>query len=179
MISVLEIEDLAVSRGGRCLFQALNLHLAAGEACGLTGRNGSGKTSLLRAIAGLLTTDHGEIRFGDADSDQVRRTAIHLVGHADGLKSGQTAREELAFWIRWTGGRPDDTDAALDRLEIRSLLDLEVRRLSAGQKRRLALARLLAAPRALWLLDEPLSPLDTIWRARFGEIMADHLKAGG
>ena len=179
MISDLEIKDLAVSRGGRRLFQGLNLSLSAGHACALTGRNGSGKTSLLRAIAGLLLQDGGEIGFGGLDSDQARRSEIHFVGHADGLKSGQTAWDELAFWTKWTGGAPSSLDIAIDRLDIRRLLDLEVRRLSAGQKRRLALARLLAAPRALWLLDEPLSPLDAVWRARFGEMMADHLNAGG
>jgi len=179
MMSALEIKELAISRGGRPLFQGLNLNLSAGQACALTGRNGSGKTSLLRAIAGLLSADTGEIGFGEQDPDQARRTEIHLVGHADGLKSGQTARDELAFWTRWSGGNLSSLDSAIDRLDIRRLLDLEVRRLSAGQKRRLALARLLAAPRTLWLLDEPLSPLDPVWRTRFGEMMSDHLGSGG
>lgn len=179
MISGLQIEELAVSRGGRSLFQGLNLGLQPGQACALTGRNGSGKTSLLRAIAGLIEPSQGKISFGAADSDHARRSHIHLLGHAEGLKSGQTARDELGFWIRWTGGTPDSMAMAVDQLDIRSLLDLEVRRLSAGQKRRLTLARLLAAPRTLWLLDEPLSPLDAVWRTRFGDIMADHLKAGG
>lgn len=179
MISGLQIKELAVSRGGRTLFQGLNLGLEAGQACALTGRNGSGKTSLLRAIAGLLEPAGGEITFDGLDSDQARRTEIHLVGHADGLKAGQTARDELTFWTGWTGGRPEALIEAVETLEIGALLDLEVRRLSAGQKRRLALARLLAAPRALWLLDEPLSPLDAVWRTRFGEMMARHLKGGG
>lgn len=179
MISGLQIRELAVSRGGRSLFRGLSLDLQAGQACALTGRNGSGKTSLLRAISGLLEPDHGEITFGGLDSDQARRTAIHLVGHADGLKAGQTARDELTFWIGWTGGTAQAMALAVQRLELTPLLDLEVRRLSAGQKRRMALARLLAAPRALWLLDEPLSPLDAVWRTRFGEMMAEHLKDGG
>jgi heme exporter protein A len=179
MISGLQIKELAVSRGGRTLFQGLNLGLEAAQACALTGRNGSGKTSLLRAIAGLLEPAGGEITFDGLDSDQARRTEIHLVGHADGLKAGQTARDELTFWTGWTGGRPEALVEAVETLEIGALLDLEVRRLSAGQKRRLALARLLAAPRALWLLDEPLSPLDAVWRTRFGEMMAGHLKTGG
>ena len=179
MISGLQIKELAVSRGGRSLFQGLNLDLEAGQACALTGRNGSGKTSLLRAIGGLLEPEQGEISFGGLDSDEARRTEIHLVGHADGLKAGQTARDELTFWNGWTGGSPETMAEAVERLEIRPLLDLEVRRLSAGQKRRLALARLLAAPRALWLLDEPLSPLDAVWRTRFGVMMAEHLKDGG
>ena len=179
MISSLEIKELAVSRGGRALFHDLNLTLTSGQACALTGRNGSGKTSLLRAIAGLLEPTKGQINFDNLDSDQARRSEIHLVGHADGLKSGQTARDELMFWVGWTGGNSDSLRKAVDRLEIRPLLDLEIRRLSAGQKRRLALARLLAAPRALWLLDEPMSPLDAVWRTRFGDMMSEHLAAGG
>ncbi len=179
MISGFEIRDLAISRGGRSLFQGLNLRLEAGQACALTGRNGSGKTSLLRAVAGLLEPTRGDITFGALDPGEARRREIHLLGHADGLKAGQSAADELNFWITWSGGTQDAMARAVDRLEIRTLLDLEVRRLSAGQKRRLALARLLAAPRALWLLDEPLSPLDGVWRTRFGEIMAEHLKTGG
>ncbi len=90
-----------------------------------------------------------------------------------------TAREELAFWSRWNGGSLDSAEGAAAALELGPLLDLEVRRLSAGQRRRLALARLLAAPRPLWLLDEPLSPLDAGWRARFGAMMRTHLAGGG
>ncbi|HEX5378838.1 MAG TPA: heme ABC exporter ATP-binding protein CcmA [Phenylobacterium sp.] len=179
MISRLDISGLALSRGGRRLFGGLDLRLEAGEACALVGRNGAGKTSLLRAVAGLIAPDCGTIAFGATDSAAARSEDIHLLGHLDGLKTGRTAREELGFWSRWMGGTDASAKAAAERLEIAALLDLEVRRLSAGQRRRLALARLVAAPRPIWLLDEPLSPLDAGWRVRFGEIMIEHLKTGG
>lgn len=179
MISALRLSDVAVRRGGRRLFAGLDLELPAGRACALTGPNGAGKTSLLRAIAGLVTLEAGEIVFDGAEPEDARATALHLVGHQDGLKSARTAREELGFWTLWSGGAPAAARRAAETLDLEPLLDLEVRRLSAGQRRRLALARLLAAPRPLWLLDEPLSPLDSRWRARFGEIMAVHLEGGG
>lgn len=179
MIGELMIADLAISRGGRQLFSGLNLRLRKGEAAALTGRNGAGKTSLLRAIAGLLEPEAGAMSFGDLDPADARAGHIHLVGHLDGLKPSRTAGEELTFWSRWSGGTWASTVAAATRMDLTGLLGLEVRRLSAGQRRRLALARLLAAPRQLWLLDEPLSPLDAGWRIRFGEIMAAHLETGG
>jgi heme exporter protein A len=178
-IQGLRLQDVSVRRGGRRLFSGLSLELSAGEACALTGANGAGKTSLLRAIAGLVRIETGEIAFGQADLADARGEALHFVGHQDGLKPARSAREELAFWATWCGGDRRSLTEAVDRLGLEPLLDLEVRRLSAGQRRRLALARVLAAPRPLWLLDEPLSPLDAAWRARFGEIMAAHLAGGG
>lgn len=179
MICTLEISDLAVRRGGRVLFEGLSMSLAAGECCALNGPNGSGKTSLLRAVAGLVRAEAGQIRFGATAPSDARAGGLHFVGHADGLKAACTAREELAFWARWGGGDSHSEAHAADMLELTPLLDLEVRRLSAGQRRRLALARLIASPRPLWLLDEPLSPLDGRWRVRMGEVMGDHLSGGG
>lgn len=178
------MEGLSLARGGRTLFAGLDLRLERGEAAALNGANGSGKTSLLRAVAGLLRPAAGRIGFegedGAAlDAEEARAGALHLMGHHDGLKPGRRAGEELAFWARWTGGGPADLDRAVEAFALEPLVELEVRRLSAGQRRRLGLARLLAAPRPLWLLDEPLAPLDARARARFGEVTAAHLLGGG
>ena len=181
MIDRLSIEALALTRGERPLFAGLGVELRAGEALALTGANGAGKTSLLRAVAGLIRPAAGAVRFwsgGEAVEPELARAGgLHLLGHHDGLKPGRTAAEELEFWSRWLGGA--GTGQAIEALDLAPLLGLEVRKLSAGQRRRLALARLLAAPRPLWLLDEPLAPLDARRRTRFGELMAQHLEGGG
>ena len=179
----LMLDGLTVRRGERRLFDGLNLTARPGEAVAFTGANGAGKSSLLRAIAGLLTPEAGRIRFDDNGQDlhpEVARTRhLHLIGHQDGFRSGRTAREELAFQVGWCGGGPGGVDEAVKALGLEGLMDLEVRRLSAGQRRRLALARLLAAPRPVWLLDEPLSPLDARWRGEVGQLMQAHLAGGG
>ncbi len=183
MISALKIEDLAIQRGERVLFRNFSLEIAAGEAVALIGANGAGKTSLLRAVAGFLRPIAGSLTFIGADgplpADDARRAVCHMVGHQDGLKPGRRAREELIFQARWTGGDEPAALAAAARLGITRLLDLEVRVLSAGQRRRLALARIIASPRALWLLDEPLAPLDAASRALVGTLMTEHLDGGG
>jgi len=179
VIAALTLENLSIARGERVLFSDLSLALEAGEAAALTGANGAGKTSLLRAIAGLLRPRAGRIGFGDLDPDEARREGLHLVGHLDGLKGGRTARQELAFQTGWCGADDAGLAEAVGALHLAPLLDLEVRKLSAGQRRRLALARLIAAPRALWLLDEPLAPLDARWREAFGGLMQAHLNRGG
>lgn len=179
MISAVAVEGLAIRRGERLLFEGLDLTVGAGEAVALTGRNGAGKTSLLRAIAGLLRPAAGRVGFEGANEDDVRRGGLHLVGHQDGLKPGRTAWEELRFQALWTGGTEATARDAAGTFGLERLLGLEVRRLSAGQRRRVALARLAASPRPLWLLDEPMAPLDAAHRAAFGEFMARHLADGG
>ena len=183
MIARLDIESLALQRGERVLFEGLSVSLAAGEAVALTGPNGAGKTSFLRAVAGFIRPLAGRVRFfgtaGEIEADEARRRACHLVGHQDGLKSGRLGREELIFQARWAGGSEAGALAAADRLGLGRLLGLEVRMLSAGQRRRLTLARLIAAPRPLWLLDEPLAPLDGPGRALAGQVMGEHLRGGG
>ena len=181
-IRLLAINDLTVARGDRRLFAGLKAQLAQGEAMALTGANGAGKTSLLRVIAGMIRPVSGEVRFenetGPLEADAARSEGLHLLAHLDGLKPGRTAREELDFWARWMGGE-GDLSRAIETFSLSPLMDLEVRKLSAGQRRRLALARLLAAPRKLWLLDEPMAPLDAAMRARFAEVMTAHLAEGG
>lgn len=176
---MLTVTDLAVSRGERMLFRNLSFDLASGQAIALTGANGAGKTSLLRALAGFLKPDAGAIAFNDADPAEARARHLHWLGHLDGLKGVRLARDELAFQAAWLGADADGVAAATDVLALEPLLDLEVRKLSAGQRRRLAFARLIAAPRPLWLLDEPLSPLDARWRAALGLLMQAHLDKGG
>jgi heme exporter protein A len=165
------------------LFSNFGLRAEAGEAVALTGANGAGKTSLLRAVAGFIRPLSGRVAF-EVDGAPLavadaRRGGCHLLGHQDGLKAGRIARQELIFQALWCGGTASGALAAADRLGLVRLLDLEVRVLSAGQRRRLALARLIASPRPLWLLDEPLAPLDAVNRALFGEIMGEHLADGG
>ena len=183
MIVGVGVESLVIERGGRTLFSGFDLVVSAGEAVALTGANGAGKTSLLRAIAGLIRPVAGAVRFtgaaGPLEAEDARATGLHLLGHQDGLKSTRTAGEEMAFWSAWMGGDADGLARAVEIFELAPLLPLEVRRLSAGQRRRLALARLAASPRALWLLDEPMAPLDAVRRARFGALMGEHLADGG
>lgn len=183
MIQRLVLQGLAIERGGRRLFEGFSAEVGAGEALALTGANGAGKTSLLRAISGLLHPAEGDIRFlstqGQLEPEDARTGGLHLLGHYDGLKAGRTAGEELDFWAGWTGGDPVGVRRAIEILALQTLLDLEVRKLSAGQRRRLALARLVASPRSLWLLDEPLAPLDAERRALVGRLMAEHLDGGG
>jgi heme exporter protein A len=183
MIQGVEVENLTLVRGDRLLFQGLNFALKAGQAISLVGRNGAGKTSLLRAIAGFLRPAAGAIRFhgpsGAVEPEDARARGLHMAGHQDGLKTSRPAAAEFLFQARWTGA----TDAGIARaraaLDLDVLLDLEVRKLSAGQRRRLSLGRLVASPRPLWLLDEPLAPLDADHRQAFGALMDEHLAGGG
>ena len=184
MINTLSLSNLTVSRGERRLFHGLDLQLQAGEALALTGANGVGKTSLLRAITGLLRPDAGDILFQDGDGNPLderlaRGRETHFLGHQDGLKTGRTARQELGFQCDWLGHTQYGLDHAIEAFGLAPLLDLEVRRLSAGQRRRLAMGRLIGSPRALWLLDEPMAPLDADRRAAFAVQMRRHLDADG
>jgi heme exporter protein A len=172
--------NLGCIRGGRPLFAGLDFELRAGQALVLTGPNGSGKSSLLRLLAGLARPAAGEIRWEgaalaeDADAHAGR---LHYVGHLDAVKPLMTVAENLAFWARLRGGR--HLEEALIHFGLDALAETPGRRLSAGQKRRLALARLIAAPQELWLLDEPTTGLDDEAVARFGNALADHLSGGG
>lgn len=152
-----------------------------GEALLVTGPNGAGKSSLLRSIAGFLPLGSGRITFHDSDEDMPAGLRAHYIGHADALKNALTAAENLEFWAAMLGASPASppAEAALARLALGHVADLPVAYLSAGQRRRVALARLLMAARPLWLLDEPTTALDAAAQERLAEMMRDHLARGG
>ena len=179
--SVLKVSDLACRRGGRPVFAGLSFSLAAGELLALTGRNGSGKTTLLRALALLVPLDAGDIAWQGSDvaDDADRwRAQIAWLGHLDGLKGDLTVAENLAVANRLRG-IDGDTNAALIALDLVPLAARAVRTLSAGQRRRAALARVVAAQAPLWLLDEPLNALDTPSQKLLHAALDAHLASGG
>lgn len=171
----LSVENLAATRGYRVLFEGMSLQAGGGEAVELRGPNGSGKSTLLRILAGLTRATAGIVTINANGEDAPR----HYLGHADAIKPTETASEQARFWARFFGQPDAAADAALKRMGLASRADVPGRGLSAGQKRRLALARLLIDPRPVWLLDEPTAALDAQGRALVDEIVADHLRGGG
>lgn len=171
------VENLACVRGGRALFQGLSFALAPGEALRIVGPNGAGKTSLLRLIAGLLAPAHGRVALQEAEGGAGE--AAHLVGHQDAVKGALTVEENLQFWRAVLGGGGAAVETALSVLGLSALARFPARALSAGQRRRLALARLLVAKRRLWLLDEPASGLDADGQQTLSRMISEHLAAGG
>ena len=161
------------------MFADLDFAAQAGSALVVTGANGAGKSTLLRLIAGLLRQVSGEIAIEGGDAELSIPQQCHYFGHQDALKPHLSVAENLAFW-RDFAGRPDaEVVDALDRVGLLRLADLPAAYLSAGQKRRLAFARLLVTARPIWLLDEPTSALDAASEARLLEIVGGHLDAGG
>jgi heme exporter protein A len=174
----LRADELACSRGGREVFRGLSFSLAGGEAMVVTGRNGAGKSSLLRMIAGLVRIVAGRLLLeGGADDTTIAEQA-HYLGHQDALKPSLSVGENLRFWTEFLGGR-GDIGSALNAVELAPLTDLPAAYLSAGQRRRLSIARLIAVPRAIWLLDEPTSALDAPSQKRLADLMRTHLTGGG
>jgi heme exporter protein A len=170
--------DLDCVRGGRVVFEGVAFAVAAGQALCVTGRNGAGKSSLLRQIAGLVRIAHGAIAIENGDPELSIAEQAHYVGHLDALKGSLTVRENLSFWSRYLGGE-SSIDAALDLLGLADLADLPAAYLSAGQRRRLSLARLAAVPRPIWLLDEPTAALDASAQTQIAGLMHTHLSSGG
>jgi heme exporter protein A len=166
---LLSVQDLAVSRGGVPVLEHVSFALAPGAALILRGPNGSGKTTLLRTVAGLQPPLEGRI---EAAPD-----AIAYAAHADGLKATLTVTENLAFWARIFG--TGDVAPALAAFDLRALADRPAGALSAGQKRRLGLARLLVTGRPVWALDEPTVSLDAASVGLFAEAVRAHLARGG
>ena len=182
MISSLTAENLACVRGDRILFEGLSFHVAAGQALAVEGANGAGKTSLLRLIAGFLSPRSGRILLktasGESDDSEERGAMIGWLGHHDGLKPQLTVQEQLTFFARLYRSTAD-TGAVLEEVGLARQTDFPCRYLSAGQRRRLALARLLVSARPLWLLDEPFAALDSDGQALAARLMHLHCNQGG
>jgi len=182
MIASLTAENLALRRGDRLLFDGLSFRVTTGQTLALEGANGAGKTSLLRLIAGFLSPHAGrlvmETQSGAVTDAEERAQWIGWLGHLDGLKPQLTVSEQLTFYARLYRS-VSDLAAVLEDVGLKRQAELPCRYLSAGQKRRLALGRLVVSGRPLWLLDEPFSALDINGQDLVSRLMAMHCAAGG
>lgn len=180
----LTADKLVLTRGARTIIDGLSFEVQAGEALLLTGPNGAGKTTLLRALAGFLRPAGGMIGLEGGDPEREISEQCHCVGHLNGVKSSLTVSENLTFWAEYLnptepGGSAARVQAALERLRLCELTDIPAGYLSAGQRRRLGLARLLLADRPVWLLDEPTVSLDTASSELLAAVVNDHLGRAG
>lgn len=166
-------------RGGREVFAGLDFAASAGEAVAVMGRNGSGKTSLLRLIAGLLVPAAGTVVLDGGDAELTLPEQCHYLGHRDALKPALSVTENLAFWADFLGGERFEAAESLATVGLDHATYLPAGFLSAGQRRRLSLARLLTVRRPVWLLDEPTNALDVAGQDMFAGLMRAHLAAGG
>jgi heme exporter protein A len=171
--------NLRCVRGGREVFAALDFDAAAGEALTVVGPNGAGKTSLLRLIAGLLLPVEGAITLDGGDAEMTVAEQAHYLGHRDAMKPALTVTENLTFWADFLGGTPADPAVCIAAVGLTHAAGLPSGFLSAGQRRRLSIARLLTVRRPIWLLDEPTSALDLGSQRVFAGLMTDHLSSGG
>ena len=174
---ILSGSNLTCERGGRTVFSTVSLSLRSGELMQLTGPNGSGKSSLLRLIAGLNEQASGTLALEDGHGDLTIGQQAHYIAHQEAVKTALSVHENLAFWRDFMGG--GDVGEALSAFGLSRLSTYPAGLLSAGQKRRLALARLVLVPRVLWLLDEPTVGLDSASLDRLVKVMAAHLGTGG
>jgi heme exporter protein A len=172
-------EGLTSIRGGRMLFCDLSVSVEAGEALALGGPNGAGKTTLLRTIAGFLRPAAGSIRLERGDPERTLAEQCHYVGHLNALKASLSVEENAAFWAAFLGGAPAAIEGALAAFGLAGLNEMPTAYLSAGQKRRLCLARVLLAERPLWLLDEPTAALDDAAQRMLVQVIEAHLARGG
>lgn len=171
-------DALCCQRGGRQVFDDVSFSVASGHALLVTGRNGAGKSSLLRMIAGLLRMAGGKLTLSGGDDERTIGEQAHYLGHLDALKPALSVEENLSFWTAYLGGNGKPLEA-LSAVGLDSLSHLPAAYLSAGQKRRLSIARLIAVQRPLWLLDEPTSALDSKAQAMLLQLMQSHLAGGG
>ena len=181
---MLSVQQLACERGRKRLFSGLNFEVQPGQCLQVHGANGAGKTSLLRIVCGLADAAHGRVCWDGADTrldPGAFRAELVYLGHAPGLKDELSAAENLDYQSRIDGCAPcaQHIAAALQRVGLDRQQHLPVRRFSQGQKRRAALARLIARPARLWVLDEPLAALDQAAQQLVSELVAGHLQAGG
>jgi heme exporter protein A len=173
------VANLRCVRGGREIFAGLDFELNAGESLLIKGPNGAGKSSLLRLMAGLLRPADGRIALEGGEADRTLPELVHYLGHLDPLKSALTVAENLDFWAAFLGPGTRGTADALATAGLAELAALPGAYLSAGQRRRLSIARLLAVKRPVWLLDEPTSALDAAGQDSFAALMREHLADGG
>jgi heme exporter protein A len=166
-------------RGGREVFAGLDFDAEGGEALAVVGPNGAGKTSLLRLIAGLLAMEGGSVELSGGDAELTLPEQAHYLGHRDAMKPALTVTENLIFWAEFFGGTPGDPAEAIEAVGLSHAAELPAGFLSAGQRRRLSIARLLAVHRPIWLLDEPTSALDLASQRVFAGLMTAHLARGG
>jgi heme exporter protein A len=175
----LSATDLACRRGGRDVFAGVSFSVAAGESLAIRGRNGAGKSSLLRMVAGLVRIASGRLDLEGGAPELTIGEQAHYLGHLDALKPSLSVAENLQFWSAFFDADNADLDEPLRTVGLDALAELPAAYLSAGQRRRLSIARLLAVKRPLWLLDEPTSTLDDAAQVRLAEIMRAHLAGGG
>ena len=175
----LKAEELTCNRGGREVFRGLSFSLSTGEAMVVTGRNGAGKSSLLRMIAGLVRIAAGRLALEGGEADTPLAEQAHYLGHLDAMKPSLSVEENLQFWAEFLGVSGRAVEPALEAVDLAPLGGLPAAYLSAGQRRRLSIARLVAVPRPIWLLDEPTSALDVPSQKKLAELMRGHLAGGG